>query len=429
MHNFTEHSVRAIDLSVRAIDLSAGAIKTGVRANDTGASANGIGARAIGLVAAATLVAAIALPARAHEACAAEGVWTVPGGGRIAAQEILGRAANAQMALLGEAHDNPDHHRWELHTLAALAALRPNLVLGFEMFPRRVQTALDRWVAGELGEAEFLKASDWANVWGYEAAFYLPLFHFARLNRIPMLALNVERDLVRTVGANGLAAVPAERREGVSDPAAPGEPYLARLFETYAQHPEKTAAAPARTDPAFARFVEAQLVWDRAMAQALADAVARNPDALIVGVMGSKHIAHGDGVPHQLENLGIQRVVSLLPWDHEADCDDFTAGLASAVYGLPYAQPAPAVPPLLLGIQIEAVPDGIRVAAVNPGSVAAASGLKAEDVLIEAAGTAVKTTGELKSIVVRMAPGTWLPLKAKRGGEPIDLTAKFPPAK
>lgn len=381
---------------------------------------------ALGLAAAAIFAAT---PAHAGEACAPVGEWSVPGGGRIAAQAILARAADAQVVLLGESHDNADHHRWELQTLAALAALRPKVVLGFEMFPRRVQAALDRWVAGELGEAEFLKASDWSQVWGYDAAFYLPLFHFARMNRIPMVALNVERDLVRTIGANGLAAVPQEKREGVSDPAAAGEPYLARLFGAYAQHPEKKAAAPARSDPEFRRFVEAQLVWDRAMAQALAHAAARNPDALVVGVMGSKHIAHGDGVPHQLDSLGIRRVVSLLPWDHEADCDDFSAGLASAVYGLPYTQPAPATPPPLLGIQIEAIPDGIRVVAVSPGSIAAASGLKAEDVLIEAAGTAVQAIGDLKAIVGRMAPGTWLPLKAKRSGEQIGLTAKFPPAK
>lgn len=392
-----------------------------------------IGAYAIGLAAAEIFVAAAILaatPARAGEACAPAGEWTVPGGGRIAAPDILARAAKAQVVLLGESHDNADHHRWELQTAAALAALRPKLVLGFEMFPRRVQGALDRWVAGELSEEEFLKASDWSQAWGYDAAFYLPLFHFARLNRIPMAALNVERDFVRTVGAKGLAAVPPEKREGVSDPAAAGETYLARLFDAYAQHPEKKASAPARTDPEFRRFVEAQLVWDRAMAQALAAAAARNPDALVVGVMGSKHIAHGDGVPHQLESLGIKRIASFLPWNAGADCGDFSAGLATAVFGLPAAQLAPAAPPPPpLGIQIEAIPDGIRVAAVSPGSIAEATGLQAEDVLTEAAGTAVETTGELKAIVGRMAPGTWLPLKAKRRGEPIELTAKFPPIK
>jgi uncharacterized iron-regulated protein len=382
------------------------------------------------LLAAAALAAAVATPARAHPGCAAEGAWTVPGGTRIAAQDILGRAANAQVALLGEAHDSADHHRWELYTAAALATLHPRLVLGFEMFPRRVQSVLDRWVAGELNEADFLKASDWANVWGYEAASYMPLFQFARLNRIPMLALNVERDLVRKVGAQGFASVPVGQREGLSAPAAARPAYLERLFEAYSKHPENKASAPARSDLEFSRFVEAQLTWDRAMAQALADAAARAPQALIVGIMGSQHIAHGEGVPHQLERLGIRRVVSLLPWDHEDDCTDFDVSLASAVYGLPYAPPQPpAPPPTLLGIRIEPVAGGIRVAVVSPGSIAEASGLQAEDVLIEAAGKAVATTQALRAIVTGMRPGTWLPLKAQRSGAQIELTAKFPAAK
>jgi uncharacterized iron-regulated protein len=376
-------------------------------------------------LAAAAVFAATA--ARAAHECAPASAWTVPGSGRIAAQEILARAARAQVVLLGESHDDADHHRWELQTVSALAALHPKLVLGFEMFPRRVQAALDRWVEGELSEAEFLKASDWSQVWGYDAAFYLPLFHFARLNHAPMVALNVERDLVRAVGAQGLAAVGPERREGVSNPAAAGNAYLARLFDAYAQHPDKKTSAVARTDAEFRRFVDAQLLWDRAMAQALATAAARNPDALVIGVMGSRHIAHGDGVPHQLESLGIQRVVSLLPWDTGTDCSDFSADLATAVFGLPAEQAGPAPP--LLGIRIEAISAGVRVAAVTAGSIAEAAGLRAEDVLTEAAGRTVRTTGELRAIVVGMLPGTWLPLKARRKGEPIELTAKFPPIK
>lgn len=389
-----------------------------------------IGTYAIGLAAATILAAAAILaatPARDGAACAPVGEWSVPGGGRIAAPEILARAATAQVALLGESHDNADHHRWELQTVAALAALRPKLVLGFEMFPRRVQGALDRWVAGELSEEEFLKTSDWSRVWGYESAFYLPLFHFARLNRIPMVALNVERDFVRMVGSKGLATVPPEKREGVSAPAPASEAYLERLFATYTQHPDKQEPAPVRTDPGFRNFVEAQLVWDRAMAQALADAAARNPDALVVGVMGSKHIAHGDGVPHQLQGLGIQHIASLLPWDTGADCSQFSAGLATAVFGMPGAQAAP--PPPRLGILVETAPDGVKVSSVMAGSIAEATDLRAGDVLVEVAGTPVKTTDEVRAIVGRMAPGTWLPLKATRAGEIVELTAKFPAKK
>ena len=32
------------------------------------------------------------------------------------------------------------------------------------------------------------------------------------------------------------------------------------------------------------------------------------------------------------------------------------------------------------------------------------------------------------AVVQRQAPGTWLPIKVKRGGETLDLVAKFPPA-
>ena len=94
-------------------------------------------------------------------------------------------------------HDNPEHHRWQLQTLAALHAVRPDMVIGFEMFPRRVQKALDQWVAGELSEAQFLAASDWNAVWSTDAKLYLPLFHFARMNRLPMVALNIDTRLRR----------------------------------------------------------------------------------------------------------------------------------------------------------------------------------------------------------------------------------------
>jgi uncharacterized iron-regulated protein len=65
------------------------------------------------------------------------------------------------------------------------------MLLGLEMFPRRAQPVLDRWVAGELTEAELLTQTEWSKVWGFDPSLYLPLFEFARMNRVPMVALNV----------------------------------------------------------------------------------------------------------------------------------------------------------------------------------------------------------------------------------------------
>src|SRR5215510_4561252 len=140
--------------------------------------------------------------------------------------ELIGDlVAKTAVVLLGESHADVDHHHWQLHTLAALHGGGGNIVIGFEAFPRRLQSVLNDWVEGKLTDQAFLKASEWQHVWGYDAAFYMPLFQFARLNRIPMIALNVERSLVARVGREGWAAVPSSEREGLPDPA-PASPAL-----------------------------------------------------------------------------------------------------------------------------------------------------------------------------------------------------------
>ena len=145
----------------------------------------------------------------------------------------------------------------------------------------------------------------------------------------------------------------------------------------------------------------------------------------MIGVMGSGHITQGFGVQHQLQSFGTTRIASLLPWGSNADCEKLSPGIATAVFGVPAARPAPARP--LLGIAVDTAPDGVRVTTVRAGSIAETAGLKAGDVLLEVAGAAVKAPGDVRAIVEAMEPGTWLPLKAKRQSEIMELTAKFPP--
>src|SRR5262249_20323766 len=64
------------------------------------------------------------------------------------------------VVLLGESHTDADHHRVQLQTLAALHSGGAKLVIGFEAFPRRLQSVLDDWVDGKLTEEAFLKAAE-----------------------------------------------------------------------------------------------------------------------------------------------------------------------------------------------------------------------------------------------------------------------------
>src|SRR6266446_4772539 len=137
-----------------------------------------------------------ASPTQTASACATYGSWIDVKTGQPIDRGGLFRdlVAKAAVVLLGESHTDADHHRWQLHTLAALHGRGGNLVIGFEAFPRRLQSVLGDWVEGKLTDDAFLKASEWRQVW---------------------------------------EGVPAAEREGLSDPAPASPAYQRELARVY----------------------------------------------------------------------------------------------------------------------------------------------------------------------------------------------------
>ncbi len=238
--------------------------------------------------------------------------------------------AKSRVVLLGEQHDNPEHHRWQLETLAALVRLRPDLVLGFEAFPRRVQASLDRWSQGELSSTAFLREVEWSRIWGFDPELYLPLFELARDNHVAMVALNVDRETNRRAAAG---ETDEHALEGVGQPAPASTAYVERLLRWFNRHPMSTASGgfdAARFD----RFVRAQLFWDRAMAEAIAKSVEEG-SPLIIGIIGSGHIEYGDGVPRQLAAMDVRGVVTALPWVAGSAAPQTEVPMSDYLFGVP----------------------------------------------------------------------------------------------
>ena len=365
--------------------------------------------------------------------------WLDPASGeKLDGQQLLQRLAKTRVVLLGETHTSVAHHRWQHYMLSALHGYNPNMMVGFEMLPRAAQPALDEWSAGRLGEKALLEQTQWQKVWGYDADLYLPLLHFARLNRLPALALNIDRELVSRVGQEGWDAISEKQSMGMSEPAPASDAYresLARLFAYKQSLKDGTADENEQDSPDidkilesedFANFVDAQLTWDRAMAEALAAAHRRDPSALVVGIVGRGHLEYGYGIPHQLADMGIDDVDVLLPIDADDECEPLPIDLASAVFVVDADGETAAAARPRLGVYIEDGDTGVRVLQVVDDSVAAAAGLREGDVIQSAAGFDTRTTAGLIEIIQRQAPGTWLPLRLLRGDEVIDKIAKFP---
>jgi uncharacterized iron-regulated protein len=405
-------------------------------------------------------------PAVIANQCVPDATWMEPVSGKTVSQErILKKLAKQKVVLLGEDHDNAEHHRWQLHTIAQIHALNKNIAIGFESFPRHTQDILDRWVAGELSEKELLEQTDWNTIWNFDANLYLPMFHYARMHKIPMIALNIPRTMVSMVSEQGWENIPEDDRQGVGNPAPAVDEYKEILAEVFGQHMPggdanhghgssndksphessdhksdphagemeidedaiKAQLAEIIAMPAFQRFMQGQLLWDRAMAEAIDTALQRNNVDTVIGIMGAGHVMGGYGVAHQLRDLGEDKIVTMMPWDGAIDCEQLKMGVADYVFGLAqFESPESKTNKPKLGVYLEPDEDGVKVSKIVKDSVAQQSGIQPGDYIKVIAGLKVDTVSQVIESVQATAFGTWLPLTVQRGDKDVDIVAKFP---
>ena len=272
-------------------------------------------------------------PLLAESLCPVDGPWLDPAARQVRAESAVHKQMLAQdIVLLGEHHENPLHHRWHVETLKKISDSGVQLVLALEAFPRDAQSGLAQWNQLAFVDSEFVARTGWDSYWRYPIELYMPLFKLAQTAGIPMLGLNASEKLVSRVRQDGWETIPLAEREGISDPARPLEGYVRRLALSYRHH-GRSEQDDLVDKLRFKRFVQQQLLWDRAMAQSLVEAKIKYPQALIVAVIGSWHLVEGQGVLHQLRDLDANlSVMQAVPWDEHFACEEYKAGFADVVY-------------------------------------------------------------------------------------------------
>jgi hypothetical protein len=77
---------------------------------------------------------------------------------RVSEAELIARVQAADIVLVGETHDNPDHHRLEAALLQAFSTAHHAPAVVFEMLNREQQPAIDASLAAHPGDADALMA-------------------------------------------------------------------------------------------------------------------------------------------------------------------------------------------------------------------------------------------------------------------------------
>lgn len=236
--------------------------------------------------------------------------------------------SRSDVIFVGEKHDDPATHKLEQAILTGLLRRKVGISVSLEMFERDVQQNLDKYLAGNLSEEEFLKTS---RPWPNYATDYRPLVEMARAHRWPVVAANVPRRYAAQVSRQGLAAIDAlpeaERKMTAAQFQCPFDDYFKKFSGVMNSHPsgdpksgqkdqKKEAEMRAMTE----KFYFAQCVKDETMAESISthfDQIKNSPTkSVIVHYNGSFHSDDKLGTASRLirrQSKAKVKVVSIVP--------------------------------------------------------------------------------------------------------------------
>ena len=198
--------------------------------------------------------------------------------------------------LLGEQHDNPDHHRIQANLIAAVVAdkRRPSVVL--EMVPRSYADKIARYnLRTDPQLKAFAKSLDWEKRGWYSWEIYKPIALAAAKSLLAMVAGNLDNDVTRAISKQGFDALTPDQRKSFGLNGSFGDPNEQSLLNEL-----KGSHCGMMPETALPSMLNVQRAKDGSMA----DAMVRS--GLEVGsilIAGNGHVRKDRGVPNALRTL------------------------------------------------------------------------------------------------------------------------------
>ncbi|WP_166363966.1 ChaN family lipoprotein [Pseudomonas akapageensis] len=207
-------------------------------------------------------------------------------GRTLSPQELVERLAAAPRVLVGEQHDNPDHHALQLWLLREMAAQRPQGSLLMEMINPDQQAKVDAaQAATRAGQppADPYQALAWQANWDW--SLYGALVTYALRQPYPLMSANLDRAQIMQI---------YKQRPLLTGEASTTKQVQATLLDDIRE--SHCGLLPESQMPA---MLAVQQQRDRRMAERLL--AAPQPAVLLAGAF---HVRKDLGVPLHLKDLG-----------------------------------------------------------------------------------------------------------------------------
>ena len=245
-----------------------------------------------------------------------------------------------------------------------------------------------------------------------------------------MLCLNIERDLVRRVGQQGIVGLSQEDRAKLPEIDLRDKEHRKYIASIYKSHQGGSAKD-------FENFYQAQCLWDEAMAETLSrflrSSEGRGKTVLVIA--GSGHVAYDFGIPKRLYRRTplLYRTIILKEWKKNIE-DDFNLNKLSSplAHFLWITKPAPPEnkrPRIGVILREKEDPKGIWIERVIPQSPAEKAGLLPGDQFLAIDEKEVTKIKEIQDALAEKGWGKEVTLTIIREGQQREITVTLPQPK
>ncbi len=214
---------------------------------------------------------------------------------------LMETVKDKRVVFVGESHFSRVDHAIQLNLIRHLSTSGKKLAIAIEMAPESMQTVLDRWNWGEMGEAEF--AAYFRQGWKVPYTYYRKIFRFARDNAIPLFGVDFDRAHTSHLLANGFSSLPNKLLELIKFESCSNSPDyaddMAQYWEQFGHTRNFTSLCNVQ------RFREAVMAYNIAQ-------VLKRDDFTVVVLLGASH-AVKSAVPAMLERHSDAAYAVLLP--------------------------------------------------------------------------------------------------------------------
>jgi len=222
----------------------------------------------------------------------------------VSIERLVEDLAERRFVLLGEKHDNPEHHEIQAELLHRMIAAGRKPAVVWEMIERGRQAAMDEFQAsGNTDPDAFADAIGWADSSWPDWEFYRPIADAALSAGLPMIAGNLDAATVRSIGQGDVIATDLRATLRLDEPV-PEFVRDAVRDEIYRGH---CGLIPRDK---LAPMVAVQIARDASLAEVMVRSAGRADGAVLIA--GGQHARRDTGAGFHLEQrFGGENIASI----------------------------------------------------------------------------------------------------------------------